>query len=75
MTKFERELTSRMWNTGDYLVSGAGGGYWWANENHRGCLIEAASSEEVACIQKLSREHRGGIVNETKTHRFESNND
>ena len=66
MTKEEHRITDYMYNTGNYLVAGVGA-YYWANNNHKGCLIEAASSADIAIVQKLAREGRGGMLLETKT--------
>jgi len=62
----EKKLTEMMYNTGNYLVAGTGA-FFWANTNHKGCLIEAANNEDIYIIQKLAREHRGGVILETKT--------
>lgn len=70
MTDDEKRITQMMYNTGNYLVSGTGG-YYWANTNHPGCLIEPANSEDVYIVQKLAREHRGGVVKESKTIRYD----
>ncbi len=64
MTDEKLKIIKRMSDTGDYVVRGTGG-HFWANESHRGCLIETCSSEEVYIIQKLAREG-GGIIHETK---------
>ena len=67
MSEEETKIIKRMSDTDDYVVRGTGG-HFWANESHRGCLIETCYSEEVYIIQKLAREGRG-IVMETKSFR------
>lgn len=64
-----RKLTSMMYNTGNYVVRGTGG-WFWANESHRGCLIEACSSEDISMLQILARENKLGVIYETKTIRI-----
>ncbi len=56
-----------MYNTGNYIVHSSGGGYFWANANVKGCLIEGVNSDNLYIIQKLAREGRGGVKLETKT--------
>ena len=46
-------ILKRMFETDDYIVQGTGG-YYWANVNVKGCLIEAVSSEELTDIFRLS---------------------
>lgn len=62
----EKTLTERMYNTGDYLVHSSGGGYFWANANVNGCLIEGANSDDVQILQRLAREGKGGVKYERK---------
>lgn len=53
-TRNANKVIKRMQDTQDYIV-GINSRYYWANDNVMGCLVEAASSEEVAIVQELSR--------------------
>lgn len=66
MTDKELELTEMMYNTGNYVVHSSGGGYFWANTNVKGCLIEAVDNDDLYIIQKLARERRLGVKHEIK---------
>lgn len=60
-----KSIIRRMRETDDYIVRGMGN-YFWANNNHRGCLIEACTGEEIYAVQRLSVEHPDIIKHETK---------
>ena len=65
----EDKICLRMYNTGDYIVKGTGN-YFWANSNHKGCLIEACTTKEIYLVQKMFRERRQGIKHEVKTYKL-----
>lgn len=65
LTSDEQSVVNRLKDTGDHMVRGTGA-YYWANNNHPGCLKEAATSEEVFAIQTLARERRGGVKLDVK---------
>ena len=46
---------------GDYLIHGIGG-WFWANPNHRGGLIEGASQAELDVVMELYREGSHKVV-------------
>ena len=52
MDKLDTDIWKRMSDTGDYVVIGKGG-WFWANVNVKGCLIETLSSDEVQSILRL----------------------
>lgn len=60
-------IIKRMLETKDYIVRGTGG-YYWANSNHPGALIEVLSSEECSDLFRL--ESTGVLKKETKTIHF-----
>ena len=48
----EAKIILRMQNTGDYIVRGVGN-FFWANNTHRGCLIEAVTKDELDALWSL----------------------
>lgn len=70
-SEIETKVSQRMYNTGDYIV-GVQGRYYWANKNVSGCLIEGVSSEEIAAVQQMVNENRGGINYNIKRMNYES---
>lgn len=64
-TTIANNIIQRMNKTNDYIVANQGR-HFWANENHRGCLIEGCSSEEVYTIQTLAIERPDIIKHDNK---------
>lgn len=71
LTNDELRVITRMLDRGDYVVHSSGGGYYWANTDVRGLLIEPVDSDDLYIIQKLAREGRGGVIFERKTFNYE----